>query len=332
MITDTSKRILEYIRSNRQARVVELARVLGLTKASVHRQLNKLVEQEKIMKMGKPPVVFYVLREKEDRPSVSFPQEVGDFIDENYVYVSPAGEMLIGVLGFTRWVRAVNQEKYLLSLANEYVKVRKDANGFITSYGWVDATEAKEKAVFEENMLNKLIYKDFYSLEKFGKTRLGQMVMYAKMSQNIRIIDAIVEQIKPTIEKIIEVYKIDTIVYIPPSIKREVQLMTELRAGLRIHLSEIALVKAYAGDVVVSQKSLSKLQERVVNARDTIFIDFQKSPEHPKNVLIIDDAVGSGATLHETAKKIQHLLQPGGHIIGFAIVGSMKGFEVIREI
>jgi hypoxanthine-guanine phosphoribosyltransferase len=217
-------------------------------------------------------------------------------------------------------------------LAQEYVTVRKEADRFITVGGWIDATQAKTQATFGDSVVHKLLYRDFYSIEKFGKTQLGQMVLSAKTSQNIKIIESIIEQIKPVVERIMQEYKIDTIAYIPPSIKRQAQLMTELKNRLQIRLPEIVLVKAYTGDVIVSQKSLSKFQERIVNAQSTIFVDVNKSALLPKNVLLIDDAVGSGATIHETAKQIQQLLNPKGYIIGFAVVGSMKGFEVIREI
>jgi len=50
-----------------------------------------------------------------------------------------------------------------------------------------------------------------------------------------------------------------------------------------------------------------------------------------KVVEYIDDALGSGATLNETAKKIkkQKLAE---NIIGPAITGSFSGFEVISEV
>ena len=51
-----------------------------------------------------------------------------------------------------------------------------------------------------------------------------------------------------------------------------------------------------------------------------------------KNILIIDDAVGSGATLHETAKKIRQKNICSGSVIGLAITGSAKGFDVISEV
>ncbi len=332
MVTDTANRILAYIRTNKQAKVVDIVRDIGITNSAVHRQLKKLLGFGEIMKVGKPPVVFYILKNKNDLQSQQLSGEIEEFINNNYIYVSPTGEFLQGVEGFVRWVRAVNQDKFFSPLAKEYVKIRTETNIFFTPEGWVDATEVKEAATFGDKAVNKLLYQDFYSIEKFGKTKLGQMVLYAKVSQNIQIIESIVEKIKPTIDRIIKVYDIDEVAYIPPSVKRKIQLMTELHTRLKIHLPEISLVKAYAGDVIVSQKSLSKFHERVENAKHTIFVDVNKSVASPKNVLMIDDAVGSGATMHETAMKIKELIKPKGRIIGFAIVGSMKGFEVIREI
>jgi DNA-binding MarR family transcriptional regulator len=332
MTTDTAGRIIGYIYTNKQAKAIDLVRDIGITNAAVHRQLNKLMAKGEIVRVGKPPTVFYVIKTKEKPNLTSLPEEVADFIDRNYVYVSPTGELLKGVEGFIRWVNSIHQEKYLLSLAHEYIKVRSAADKFIRRDGSIDATKAKERSTFEQSAIDKLLYKDFYSLEKFGKTALGQMVLYAKISQNRDIISGIIKQVKPIIDRILQEYKIDAIGYIPPSVKRKVQLMSELKEGLKIHLPEISFVKAYTGEVIVSQKSLSKLSERIDNARNTIFIDVNKSALMPNNVLLIDDAVGSGATLHEAAIKVKELLHPKGKIIAFAVIGSIKSFEVIREI
>ena len=51
-----------------------------------------------------------------------------------------------------------------------------------------------------------------------------------------------------------------------------------------------------------------------------------------KNILLLDDAVGSGATLNEVAKKIRERKICQGKIIGLAITGSFKGFDVISEL
>ncbi len=155
--------------------------------------------------------------------------------------------------------------------------------------------------------------------------------MYSKQSQKRQLIDRAVEQVKPLIERIITIYAIDTIAFAPPSLPRKLQFMQEFADKLDINLPKIQLVKSYKGDIIVAQKSLSGLQERITNARDTIFLKTPLSVG-TKNILLIDDAVGSGATLNETAKKLLVGNPQIESIIGFAIVGSTKGFEVIREI
>ena len=51
-----------------------------------------------------------------------------------------------------------------------------------------------------------------------------------------------------------------------------------------------------------------------------------------KNVLLIDDAVGSGATMNETAMQLRKRGLVDSQIVGLAITGSFKGFDVISEI
>jgi len=48
--------------------------------------------------------------------------------------------------------------------------------------------------------------------------------------------------------------------------------------------------------------------------------------------LLLNDAVGSGATLNETAAQMKLKGIVKGKIIGLAITGSFKGFDVISEV
>ena len=49
------------------------------------------------------------------------------------------------------------------------------------------------------------------------------------------------------------------------------------------------------------------------------------------NILLIDDAVGSGATLNEIAKQLKNK-NIAKSITGRALVVSFKGFDVISEV
>ena len=132
---------------------------------------------------------------------------------------------------------------------------------------------------------------------------------------------------KNDVLNVIKKHDVDAVVFIPHSIPRKIPFLKEYQKLLNLPLPEVKLIKAYAGKVPIAQKSLSKLSERIQNARETIFVSDNNIPY--KKVLLIDDALGSGATMNETARK---LLSQNIEVTGYVVVGSYKGFEVIREV
>jgi len=201
----------------------------------------------------------------------------------------------------------------------KYDSFRKD--------GLIDGL-AKIKMTFSQVNLDDLFYLDFYSIERFGKTKLGQLLLYAKQSQDKSLMKELAAAIKPKVDKVIKKYKIDGVGFIPPTVKRETQLMKELERNLQLNARMIPIVKIMT-EVAVPQKTLNKLEDRVENAKKTIIVNDSKLYN---NILIIDDAVGSGATLNETAGQIKAKGICRGKIIGLAITGSFKGFDVISEV
>jgi predicted amidophosphoribosyltransferase len=105
--------------------------------------------------------------------------------------------------------------------------------------------------------------------------------------------------------------------------------MTILNHSLQINLPEITATKI-PSLTKVPQKTLRKLSDRIVNAQSTIAINPNQNING--NVLILDDAVGSGATLNETARKIKNISMQKIKVYGYAVVGSRKGFDVISEV
>jgi predicted amidophosphoribosyltransferase len=129
------------------------------------------------------------------------------------------------------------------------------------------------------------------------------------------------------VDGLVKKYEIDAVGFIPPTVKREVQFMRELERGLNLAVKKISIVKIKS-DIVVPQKTLSKPSDRIENARKTIVVD-EKGVYN--RILLIDDAVGSGATLNETAVQIKEK-GIAKEVIGFSITGSFKGFDVISEV
>jgi len=325
MKTNTGNNILAYITEHKEATAKELADFLGISPQALFRQLKKLQNKEKIIKIGTSPKVYYsLLGKKEGFDSVGLPLEITVIINKNYLTITPQGQILSGVVGFNYW--CVKQNLDVEKTAIEYIETLNKYDKFKRD-GLVEATE-KMKSTFAEIFLDKTYYLDFYSIERFGKTKLGTLLLYAKQTQNMDLINDIYFLIRERINNLIISEEINAVGFIPPTISRKIQLQKELAGKLNISLPILNINKATSG-IPVPQKSLSKLEDRIENARSTIFVDETRQFD---NILLLDDAVGSGATLNETARKIKEKGICKGKIIGLALVGSFKGFDVINEI
>lgn len=322
----TSKRIIEYISKNGQATGKELTVHLGtITDRGVRKQLKNLLAKGVLQKIGRPPKVYYLLAgKKEAFWGGKIDQDTLSLINDRYLFISPIGEEKKGWEGFLAWCQKTKQDP--VKTAKEYVtSVRKFDN--FRKNNLIDGM-LKMKCAFKEVFLDDLFYLDFYSIERFGKTKLGQMLLYAKQSQNIMLMRELIGKIRLQILDVINKYHIDGVLFIPPTVKREIQFMKVLEEHLKLPLRRLSVTKVKT-QIVIPQKTLSKLDDRIENARQTIIVDDKKSY---KNILLIDDAVGSGATLNETAKQIRNKKLASGKIIGLAITGSFKGFDVISEV
>lgn len=327
MKTETSAKIAEYIKKNKQATAKELVDYLEISRQALFRQLSKLLKNNQIYKVGAPPKVFYFTQEggaKKNETELEFDEASKKLIEENFLIITPAGERKEGVEGFIFWCQKTKQP--IQKTSREYVKTLEKYNIF-KKHGLIDGM-AKINSTFPRVYLDNLFYCDFYSIERFGKTKFGQLLLYAKQSQSKALMKELITTIKPKVDYVIKKYGIDGVGFIPPTVKREVQFMKELEKNLHQNVRKVSLVKLKT-EITVPQKTLHKLEDRIENARKTIIVNEASSYEH---ILLIDDAVGSGATLNETAAQIKNKGICRGKIIGLSITGSFKGFDVISEV
>ena len=322
----TSQKILNYIAKNHRVTGKELAEYLhNISSRAVRKQLKNLIEKNKLQKIGEPPKVWYLLANKSKTPAIFFVKKnLRTIIDKRYYFISNAGEAQIGWEGFVSWCRKTKQDpiktsKEYIDILKKYDRFRKNnlINGMV-----------KMKNTFKKVFLDKIFYLDFYSIERFGKTKLGQKLLYSKQSQNKELINELIVEIRPQILKVIGKYSINGVLFIPPSVKREIQFMKELEKQLHLPIKSLNVGKIRT-PIIIPQKTLSKLEDRIENAKQTIIVQDNNSY---KNILLVDDAVGSGATINETAKQIKQKNLCTGQIIGLTITGSFKGFDVISEI
>lgn len=338
MITNTREKIVAYITKNHQVRVHDLSRYLGVSPQALHRQLKKLVQEGTIQKVGKPPVVFYILAPQADKETedlvaklqVELSAKSIQALTENFLSITPDGKILTGLKGFVYWVQVYQKNSSIKDLVAKYEDILTQKKKYTTARGWIDATN-KLRETFDTQYIDHLFFADIYSYPLFGRTKLAKLVMYAKQLEHKDMIDEISRLVKSTIEHIVKTYDIDSVGYIPPTIPRTLQFMDELATQLHLPLPQLDLVKVLAGDIPVPQKTLTKLSERQINAARTIYMKDNKTPSYNR-VLLIDDVAGSGSSFHETARKLKAADIGSETIITFAVVGNIKGYDVVREV
>jgi DNA-binding MarR family transcriptional regulator len=291
MKVSSSQKILNILEESGAKRPADLARELGVSPQALHRQLKKLLKGGQIRKKGRPPLVFYELAPAREEAQLNIKDTHAlEFIEENFSYLTSSGELTRGAYGFQCWLKRTKQLKAAESLANRYYKQHRGLLQQQTTAGLYDITQ-KLVDTFPEMNLTEVCCSDFYSLPQFGKTHLGNLITAGKSGQSQKAIHEIASTIGKSLSKLVRSKKIDAVAWAPHSIKRQMLFLPELKSLLGLSFPEIELVKVFAGDIPIAQKSLSKLSERIENAQETIVVN---KVVKARNVLLIDDAVGSG--------------------------------------
>lgn len=321
------KNILQFLSTATNATVKEICETLQISRQYAHRKLKAYIEEGKVQKLGSPPKVYYQLAQLEEViTKTNIPATEQDFLQEHFIQVTALGEQLEGVAAMEYWCN--RQKLPLEKTVQEYILTRNKYLNYYNKDKLIDGTQKLEGTKgINKVYVDKLYYLDFYAIERFGKTRLGTLMHFAKQGQNKNLMADIVREIKRRLDQFITQEKFDAVLYVPPTIKRETQIMKYLEMHLKLNLPKVEIRKVH-NKIVIPQKALSKIFERVANANMS-FVNIEK--QQFKKVLILDDAVGSGATINEIAAKLRKK-NTAQKIMGLAITGSYKGFEVITEL
>jgi len=322
-LTLETKAILDIIKKFGPLRPSEIVKISKISIKNVYKHLSRLLDEDLVKKTGATPRVFYSIKIEENEEMEI--KNLNDYlIEQNYVYISPDGEIARGINGFNIWCKknGLNFIKEKDSFQKKLKELQKKKKNGLFS--------AKNKILSgSKNLyLDDIYFSDFYTIDHFGKTKLGQLVYIGKTSQDKDIVKEIVKNIRPVIKELINKKNIKQVGFIPPTIDRKIQFMDILKKELQINLKEVQIDKI-TEKIKIPQKTLRKLEDRIINAKNSIVVN--PTQIFDGNILIIDDATGSGATLNETAKKIKNI-NKNIKVFGYSIVGSYKNFDIINEI
>jgi DNA-binding Lrp family transcriptional regulator len=369
---ETQTKILDFVKENFEVATKDIVEFLAISPQATHKHLKKLVEVNRLKKMGNPPKVFYKISDnnynlksynlltedikskfkglkilklwnedyKENVAILSNIEKITEhsfistYMQKVFIFISPEGDILEGLTAFLYWCekRKLPVSKTLLT----FIELQEKYEHFKTpDSNFIIATDKFKQVFGNDNQVDEVYYCDFYSIEIFGKTKLGSLLLHGKQAQNLKIIQQVCNDVKDRILEFIKKNKIDAVAFIPPTTPRKPQFMDEFRKILNINLPIIKLEKV-VNDIAIQQKTLKSSQDRTENAQNTIFVDDKRVF---KNILLLDDAVGSGSTFNEIARKIRQKKLVQNKIYALAIVGSANGiidnqkkFEVINEV
>jgi len=310
--------------------IEELHELTQVSKQMIHRVMNQLVAAGELRKVGKPPKTVYQNvasnKKKQTNLFTQLTQQEQSFLQEHFIVITALGEHLKGQEAFLYWCDQRNLR--FKQTVHSFIKTKKKYDSFFNTEHLIDGMRKLESTKdIGEIWLDELLYLDFYAIERFGKTKLGTLIHFAKQTQSEYLMALLFEEIQPRIKLLLKENKFNAVGFIAPTIKRKNQIMFFLEKRLNILLPKID-IKKLDNRIPIPQKSLNKLEERVQNAKSSFKVNAATAYKH---VLLIDDAVGSGTTLNEVAGKIkyQNIAQK---ITGLAIVGSFKGFDVVTDL
>lgn len=326
----TKDKILVILGASKELSIKEMTQNLEVSKQMIHLAINQLLKEKRIEKLGRSPKTVYRLPADTLIGPVSVPDAIPnsdlEFLEKNFLIVTEKGSLLEGYDAFDHWCR---QRKLPTSKTfQEFKTTKKTYEPYYDIYGFINGMEKLcNTKGYEKIWLDGIYYLDFYTIKKFDKTRLGTLLHYAKQGQNKFLMSIMMKEISSQLKEFVRLHNADAVGFVPPTIRREVQIMKFIQSSLKLSLPVID-IKKLSGIIPVPQKSLSKLDERIRNAENTFAVTEQRKFNH---VVLIDDAVGSGSTLNQIAEKIKNK-GIAEKITGLAIVGSFKGFDVITDV
>ena len=307
----------------------DLQKKLQVSRQIIHRYLHELCAGGYVEKMGKTPQVYYRLVR---RPSAIIKSHL---IDSHFMFKDSVGNVYSGVEGFLLWSKK-NLKKYSLEekvrLYEQYVQEFKDLQKKDIVFSLKGKLGDFHKQTGEEVYLQDVVCAVPYAFPDFGKTKESILLSIAKdgSRQGKVFCEQLVSHFLPVLLTYLKSGEFDAVVFVPPSAPRPFQLMRMLQKRFSgIFDIPIITVGKKHGDVPQQQKHLSNINDRIENADRSFFV--RPVDQAYNKVLLVDDFIGSGATMNQIAKK---MVRQGvaKKVWGIGIVGVRKGFKVVKKV
>lgn len=294
----TSKQLIDYIIDHPTTTATHIAQYFQVSKPTIFTHLKKLTNSWKLKKQWSTPNVQYIPVFKEtQRKFIDIPVAIQNMLSNEWYQIARDGKELQWVDGFVD--RCATRDNEPISASHRRYQHIQHIESITTKY-WIDATRKLHD--YWNELLTHLWYWAIFALPEFGKTRQWTSMEIAKTHPNSATFQLLLEENIHFIQTIVQSYNIQAVAFAAPTAKRSLQIMKFLENHVppRVNLPVLPVIKLPW--FFPAQKTLKKREDRIANATNSFAIPIVTHTY--ERVLIIDDAVWSGATLVEIARKI----------------------------
>ncbi len=235
-----ANQLIKYLSAHGEVTIADLSENLSVSRQLLHRVVKKMIEDNYLVKIGTPPKVYYKLKKTPTHATKEHLLDPGEisFLEEHFLLITETGERLKGIDAMQFW--CARQKLPFEKTVKEFITTKKKYLQYFLPNGLIDGTDKiKNTKGFDKIAVDKMLYCDFYAIERFGKTVLGTLLHFAKQGQNKNLMNEIIDIVKEKITKLVKEKKIDAVGFIPPTIKRHLQFMQVLQKGLNLPLPHI---------------------------------------------------------------------------------------------
>ena len=230
------------------------------------------------------------------------------------------------------WIKWFNDQNYPETEKNNLIEefksieILKSKNDF-----WlIDLTKKLKDKFKEQIFIDKVYILEPYTFQNLWKTRFWYYMHEAKWNSDLKIIKYFSEILYKKYLELNKIYNFDYIWFIPPTLKgRKIQIMDFIKDYFLINNENLNILNISKIDWMPSQKSLSKFNDRMENAKNSFYIS--EKNKNLWNILLIDDAIWSWTTLNFIAEKLRKT-NKNNQIIWLSLIWSMRWFDIIKEI
>ena len=330
------KHVLEIVRHHPEISPSEIVTVTQRSRSMVQKYLRELVDAGYLVKKGDRSQVVY--------EAVRYASEC---MQESFLWKDVAGVLFFGIEGFKRWVAdgallGMDFEEQVAvyeKSVKQYLAEKDDVSCF--------TMDIREKLVNERIFLDALLCRDLYTMQIVGqdtntmkRTKIAVLLEVVKGSGDRKklkhLISGYVDAAIDTVYAVIQQKKIDAVAFVPPTAPRPVQIMRLLKkefASRNVDCIPILSIGRHFPDLHGSrqeQKQIRSVRRRVLNARSTYRV--KRTLDQYRRVLLVDDIVGSGATLNEIARQCKEK-KIAEAVYGLCLVGiNTKKLVVVRKM